>query len=238
MTNIEATLMSLKTSIMKACLQCIMLLAVTAFTACSGDDNDTGTQPEDVVTGTNHNILIAYFSEPLPDNGVDAATSASRIVVNGDTYGSVEYMATVIGEATGGDMVRIQTAQPYPQNYNELAEQANEERLNNVHPEQSTDITNFSDYDVVFVGYPIWWYQMPMPLYSFFDKYDFAGKRIIPFSSHGGSGWSGTVDDISALEPDATMVTGLSISRGNVASSADDILEWLNDIGITNNSGS
>lgn len=217
---------------MKVCLPCTILFAVTAFTACGSDDNEPDTPTEDVVPGTNHKILIAYFSEPLPDNGVDAATSASRLVVNGDTYGSVEYMATVIGEATGGDMVRIQTAQPYPQNYTELAEQANQERLNNVHPELSTDITNFSDYDVVFVGYPIWWYQMPMPMYSFFDKYDFTGKTIIPFSSHGGSGWSGTLEDIEGLEPGATMVNGYSISRNSVASSAENIRNWLQDIGI------
>lgn len=103
------------------------------------------------------------------------------MIVNGDLYGSVEYMATVIGEATGADMVRIQTAIPYPGNFDDLASQADNERQNNIHPALATDIENFDDYDVIFVGYPIWWYQMPMAMYSFFDEYDFAGKTIIPF---------------------------------------------------------
>lgn len=85
---------------------------------------------------------------------------------------------------------------------------------------------------MVFVGYPVWWYQMPMPMYSFFDRYDFSGKTIIPFSSHGGSGWSGTIADIAGLEPEATMVDGFSTSRSNVASSAEEIRNWLRDINI------
>lgn len=73
---------------------------------------------------------------------------------------------------------------------------------------------------------------MPMAMYSFFDKYDFDGKTIIPFSTHGGSGWSGTLEDIAGLEPNATMVNGYSISRNNTATSRDGILNWLQEIGM------
>ena len=206
--------------------------SLMSFSCGDSEDNTINVPVEDVVPGTNHRILVAYFSEPLPDNGVDATTSASRLVVNGDLYGSVQYMATIIGEETGGDMVRIQTTTPYPQDYTTLANQANQERQNDVHPELATSIENFDDYDVVFVGYPIWWYQMPMAMYSFFDEYDFAGKVIVPFSSHGGSGWSGTVDDIAGMEPQATMMNGYSISRNSVAGAADGIRQWLQQIGI------
>lgn len=129
----------------------IVLLGV--FLACS-DEEEVPPGTETVVPGTDHNILIAYFSEPIPD-GVDANSSASRVVVDGELYGSVEYMAAVIGEATGGDMARIRTAQSYPGNYDDLAAQADEERQSDARPELSTVIENFDDYDVVFVGYPI-----------------------------------------------------------------------------------
>lgn len=211
-----------------------LLAAIGLTVACSGDDSDSNNDNidvEEVVPGTDHSILVAYFSEPLP-NDVDAATSASRVHVNGDLYGSVQYVATVIGEATGGDMVRIQTAQPYPGNYDALAAQANQERQNNIYPELATNIENFENYDVIFVGYPIWWYQMPMAMYSFFDNYDFSGKTIIPFSTHGGSGWSGSLGDIAELEPNATMVTGYSISRNNTATSRNGTLDWLRSISI------
>ena len=221
---------------MKKILYALALLAGTIclVVACSNDEPDTGNgnqDMEEVVPGTNHKILIAYFSQPLPIN-VDAVTSASRVTVNGELYGSVQYVATIINEATGGDMVRIQTLQPYPESYDDLASQANQERQNNIHPELATNIESFDNYDVIFIGYPIWWYQMPMAMYSFFDKYDFAGKTIIPFSTHGGSGWSGTLEDIAELEPDATMVNGYSISRNNTATSRDGILNWLQGIGM------
>lgn len=100
---------------MKAYLPFVLLCAALTFASCGdSEDNTINVPTEDVVPGENHRILIAYFSEPLPDNGVDAATSASRLIVNGDLYGSVQYMASVIGEATKGDMIRIQTATPYP----------------------------------------------------------------------------------------------------------------------------
>lgn len=213
----------------------ISMLAVLGFvfTACSNDDNSNNAPngTEEVVPGSNHKFLVAYFSEPLPD-GVDASTSASRLVVNGNVVGSVEYLAQLIQQNTGGDMVRIQTATPYPGNFDDLADQANNERQNNVHPALSTNIENFDDYDVVFVGYPIWWYQMPMAMYSFFDKYDFKGKTIIPFSSHGGSGWSGSLNVISQLEPEATMASGFSVSRERSASSADNVRAWLQQINM------
>lgn len=217
---------------MKMLFLAALACTTMALGACSdNDDNDAASATEDVVPGTNHKVLIAYFSEPLPD-GTDANTSASRVVAGNRLYGSVEYMATVIGEATGGDMVRIQTETPYPGNFDDLAAQADNERQNGIHPTLSTSIEGFDNYDVVFVGYPVWWYQMPMPMYSFFDRYDFSGKTIIPFSSHGGSGWSGTIADISGLEPEATMVDGFSTSRSNVASSAEEIRNWLRDINI------
>ena len=130
-------------------------------------------------------------------------------------------------------MVRIQTAQPYPGNFDDLADQADNERQNDIHPVLAMEIDNFDDYDVVFVGYPIWWYQMPMAMYSFFDKFDCNGKTVIPFSTHGGSGWSGTLEDIRGLVPNATMVDGYSISRNNTATSKSGILNWLREIGMT-----
>ena len=214
----------------------MLVVAASGVIACSSDnDNNTpsgGT--EEVVPGNNHKVLVAYFSEPLPD-GVDASTSASRVVVNGKVSGSVEYLAQQIQQNTGADMVRIQTATPYPGNFNDLAAQAQEEVRNNVHPQLSTNIENFDDYDVVFVGYPIWWYQMPMAMYSFFDKYDFKGKTLIPFSFHGGSGWSGSLDMIKGLEPEATMVEGFSVSRERSASSAESIRTWLGQINMLSN---
>ena len=173
---------------------------------------------------TASNILMAYLSYPLPD-GVDASTSASLVVVDGQVSGSVEYMANVIQKNTGGDLFAIQPAESYGDNFNTVADKALSDQQNSILPELSDHITNLDQYDTIFVGYPIWWYDMPQLMYSFFSEYDLSEKTIIPFNSHGGSGFSGSVAEIAELEPDATVRTdGLTLSRNVVADSEDRIV--------------
>lgn len=187
----------------------------------------------DLTKKTNSNkALIAYLSYPLPD-GTDANTSASRVIVDGELYGSVEYMAKVIQKNTGADMFEIQPAVSYGEDFNTVADRALNEQENGVLPELLNHIENLDQYDTIFVGYPIWWYDMPQMMYSFFDEYDFSGKTIIPFNSHGGSGFSGSVQEIAELEPNADVRTdGLTISRNSMATSESTIVNWLEKIGM------
>ena len=103
---------------------------------------------------------------------------------------------------------------------------------NNDRPKLATHIENLKDYSVVFIGFPNWWYDMPMPLYSFFDEYDFSGKTIIPFCTHGGSRFSDAIKTIRELEPKATVLNGHSVARDRVPESKDGVLKWLEKIGI------
>ena len=138
-----------------------------------------------------------------------------------------EKFAKVIAKKTGGDMVEIQCATRYPQTpeeYPQIEAMAYEERDTDARPAIINEIP-VDDYDVIFVGYPIWWYDMPQLMYSFFSEYDLSEKTIIPFNSHGGSGFSGSVAEIAELEPDATVRTdGLTLSRNVVADSEDRIV--------------
>ena len=120
-------------------------------------------------------------------------------------------------------MVRIQTATPYPGNFDDLASQADNERQNNIHPALATDIENFDDYDVIFVGYPIWWYQMPMAMYSFFDEYDFAGKTIIPFATSGSSSISNAEKELQTNYP------GINWGKGRLLNGAsrETVKQWI-----------
>ncbi len=182
-------------------------------------------------TGNNGKTLVVYYSLVLPD-GTDASVSASRVIVDGESYGTTEYMAKVIQEETGADLFEIQTVQEYPTEYRDVTNQASQEKESGFRPELATHIDNIDEYDTVFVGYPNWWGDMPMALYSFFDEYDLSGKTVIPFNSHGGSGFSQTVQSIAQLEPNAEVSTdGLSLSRGIVSTSRDTIAEWIADSG-------
>lgn len=176
-------------------------------------------------------VLVAYFSVPETD-GIDASSGASRLVVNNKRYGNTEYVANIISEATGGELFAIKTVQTYPTSHMALIDAAKKESEDNARPKLATHIKNLQNYDVVFVGFPNWWYDMPKPLYTFFEEYDFKGKTIIPFCTHGGSRFSDAIKTIREMEKNATVLDGYSISRENVSESKNGILKWLEKIGM------
>ena len=180
----------------------------------------------------NENILIAYFSVPenVATDGIDANSGASIVVKNKDVLGNMQYMAMTIQEAIGGELFRIETKEKYPLEHETLVNQAKEEQNEEVRPELATHIENVEQYDMIFLGYPNWWGYMPQPLYTFLEEYDFSGKTIIPFNSHGGSGFSNTIEEIKKLQPNATVKDdGLSISRNDVADSEQEITDWAKE---------
>lgn len=193
-------------------------------------DSSSNAVTEAVQNNTdNENILIAYFSVPenVDTDGIDANSGASIVVKNKDVLGNMQYMAMTIQEAIGGELFRIETKEKYPLEHETLVNQAKEEQNEEVRPELATHIENVEQYDMIFLGYPNWWGDMPQPLYTFLEEHDFSGKTIIPFNSHGGSGFSNTIEEIKKLQPNATVRDdGLSISRNDVADSEQEITDW------------
>ena len=181
------------------------------------------------------NILIAYFSVPedIDTEGIDADAGASIVVKEDQVMGNLEYMAEVIGDVTGGTLFRIETEEEYPLEHEALVDQAAVEQDENARPELEAHIEDLDQYDTIFLGYPNWWGGMPMPVYTFLEEYDFAGKTIIPFTAHGGSGFSNTVSEIKELQPDAEVSeNGLSISRNEVADAEEEIRSWAEEFSM------
>ena len=178
------------------------------------------------------NILIAYFSVPETD-GVDAVAGASRVVVDGDVLGNTQYIAQLIQQQTGGDLFRIETVQEYPGSHDPLLEFAYNERAEGARPELAAQMENLDSYDIIFLGYPNWNADLPMPLYTLLEQTDLSGKTIVPFTTHGGSGFSRTIQTIQELQPNATVVSdGLSISRNSVAQAEGDVASWVSGLGL------
>lgn len=177
-------------------------------------------------------VLVVYFS--VPDN-----QDNSYVEIDGERLGNTQYMAYIIQENTGADIFRILPKNPYPTDHNELLAVAQNEIRTNARPEIDGAIEDFDSYDVVFVGYPNWNADMPYILYTFFETYDFSGKTIVPFNTHGGSGFSGTQETIAELEPNAAMLEGKSISRNSIEGAEQEIIDWLDSIGMlkTGNEG-
>lgn len=181
------------------------------------------------------NILIAYFTMPedVDTEGADAVTGASIVVEDGEVLGNVEFLATIIQDTVGGDLFQIETVQQYPLEHDALADQAAQEQDENARPELATHIDDLGQYDTIFLGYPNWWGDLPMPLYTFLEEYDLSGKTIIPFCPHGGSGFSRTESTIAQMQPGATVSeNGLTISRNDVAQSREQVAQWAAGLGL------
>lgn len=177
--------------------------------------------------------LVVYFSyyenANLPSD-VDSSASASIQVWNNKNTGNTGVVANIINEKVNGDIFPILVAEKYSDSYDETVDRGRTEKNSNFRPQLVNHIENFDNYDTVFVGFPNWWYDMPMAMYSFFEEYDFSGKNIIPFVTSGGSGFSDTINTIKSLEPNAKVLEGISISGRRATGSEDDITEWLNEI--------
>lgn len=193
------------------------------------DDSELETSA-DVESGDNH-ILIAYFTA-AENSGVDAISSASYTTIEGQAMGRVRAVAEMIQDHVGGDLFSIHTSVVYPTDGGELIDYAAQEQDDNARPELTDHIENLDQYDVIFVGYPNWWADLPMAVYSFFDEYDLSDKTIIPFNVHNGSRFSRTIQTIEELEPEATVIeNGFTVSEQSVAEAAPEVADWLESLG-------
>lgn len=223
------------------CLTICMSLA-----ACGGQENESNNLPEQnsstVSTSLNHtangdsNILIAYFTwaenthVENPDAvDVDATTSASVLLP-----GNAAKMAGWIQERTGGDLFSIVVTEPYSSDYDECLDRAADEKAKNARPELKNHLENMEDYDIVFLGFPNWWYTVPMAIHSFLEEYDFSDKTIIPFVTHGTGGLASTIEDIKGNLPDsASVLEPIGVYREDVDKSQPAVNEWLDQMGFT-----
>lgn len=235
-------------------------LLTLSLAACSGEENREVSEPESSQTvqsettsseseeskteqtpnseqaaeETGSNMLIAYFSygenAELPE-GVDASASASIQTWNDQLTGNTGVVASMIAESTGAELFSIRTVEKYPDSYDATIDQGQEERNAGARPELEAMPENLDSYDVIFLGFPNWWGDMPMAMYSFLDQVDLSGKTIVPFVTSGGSGFSNTISTIEDMESGATVQEGLEISDSGATEAQEQINEWLNGLG-------
>lgn len=177
--------------------------------------------------------LVVYFSMPETDNpqNMTREEENSTVVINGKVLGNTQYVAQLIQEMTGGDIFRILPQKPYPTDHRTLVDLAREEQKQDARPAIVGKIEEPEAYDTIFIGYPNWWGDMPMILYTFLEQYDFSGKTLIPFCTHGGSGFSRTIRTIQDKQPGATVIrNGYSLSRSRMERAPSGVAEWLKEI--------
>lgn len=166
-------------------------------------------------------ILIVYFSRTgynYPNQWLDIGHTAR--------------VAGYIADLTGGDRFEIIPVVPYPDNYQETVAIAREEYDSNARPEIQNRLENLDEYDTVFIGGPIWHGAMPMIIHTFYESYDLAGKTLVPFSTHAGSGLGDCERLARSYYPDNTVLSGLAVQGTASANARADVEAWLRRIGI------
>ena len=215
----------------KICSLIMVFSLLLTLAACGNNTNKEGSSSAPQQSSAPDSIP-AEESNNLNDSSTPTEAGSKSLVVYFSWSGNTENVAKSIQSQTDSDIFEIVPATPYSDDYDTVVDLAQEEQRNNARPAISESIENLADYDVIHVGFPNWWGDMPMILYTFFDTYDLSGKTVALFCTSGGSGLSGTVNEVKSLEPNATVTDGLHI-RDNASGSPDSaVSEWLNDIGL------
>ena len=187
------------------------------------------------------NLGIRLVRNAAPGTGSVSGTSSQTTGGNGSgkiliAYfswgGNTEGVAEEIQRQTGADLFEITMVTPYSSDYNTVLDEAQRDQKAQVRPELASHVENMAQYDIVMIGYPNWWASIPMPVASFLEEYDFSGKTILPFCSHGGGRFGQSLTAITKLVPNAVMGEALSIHYSGGSKLPTDVAEWLKTNGI------
>lgn len=238
----------------------IILTTLLCFSGCSAEPGDSvsgtasdySSQQENLSTSEkpeeHSNVSEALISSDTADNSETSSDNSGKTLVvyfsrTGENYGvgviekgNTHIIADMIAEQTNADTFEIRTVNAYPEGYDECTNVARREKDENARPELAENLGDLDDYDTIFLGYPNWWGDMPMAVYTFIESHDFSGKTVAPFCTHAGSGLSGTVKTLKDKLSGASVLDGLAITGTTAQNSPDDaenaVSKWLADLEV------
>lgn len=216
---------------MRKTISMVALLIASAFSMVSCAGNNVTSNSESKATNDKNmetsisgkKTLVVFFSH-----------TGENYSVGNISEGNTHIIAKMIGEATNGTLFEIEPEKEYPHgSYDEVVEIAKQEKSRKARPAIKGDV-KVEDYDVIFIGYPNWWGDMPMPVYTFLEKHDWNGKTVVPFCTHEGSGLSSTERYIGEACKGATVAKGLAVrgatAQNNREQARKTIKSWLSKL--------
>lgn len=202
----------------------LLTLSMSSVLSCARNNEQKKETEKSIDMKTEKKVLVAYFSH-----------TGENYAVGNITKGNTCIVAEMIAEATGGKLFEIVPEKEYPTTYDACVDLAKREKETGARPAIKGDIKT-EDYNVVFIGYPNWWGDMPMPVYTFLEKHNWSGKTIVPFCTHEGSGLSSTERYIADTCKGATVVRGLAVhgstAQNNREQTCKTVLAWLKKSGF------
>lgn len=224
----------------------IVFVMVLSFAACGNVGGSTQAVNTASAVQPDETEEVSATAEPVPSAETmvseenasveEAETTGNKILVVYFSWsGNLDKMAHWVADETDGDLYRVTAKDPYPENYNETADRAKSEQDKRIRPEINFDLTaeQMADYETIFFGFPVWWYDLPMSMWTFLESFDFSGKTIIPFFSHeGSSNGARALPTVTDLAKGAEVMSSkaLSIRGQNVAASEDTVRNWVKSL--------
>ncbi len=162
----------------------------------------------------------------------DPAGEGGTLIAYFSWSGNTEKMAQTIQEEIGGDLFQIEPAVPYTDDYDALLDIAQQEQADNARPELAAQVENWDSYEAVFVGFPNWWSDAPMAVYTFLESYDFSGKTLIPFNTSASGGFGRSLSGIEESAAGADILEGLALTEGELENVQSEVSGWLSGLSL------
>ena len=224
---------------MKKWTSLFLALAMALSLAACGSSNQ-GNTPEPPASVSGSTAEETPTEEPAEEPSEEPAESetptagdpSSVLIAYFSWSGNTEQVAQIIQQETGGDLFEIAPATPYTNDYNELLDIAQQEQSDNARPELAGQVENWEQYDTIFVGYPNWWSDAPMAVYTFLESYDWDGKTLVPFNTSASGGFGRSLPGLEESAAGASILDGISLTERTLGNAQSEVTTWLNELGL------
>ena len=217
---------------MKKRIFSILAAALVLSLAACGSTTDPG-PAEDAEQQTAASIQTNPSESAGETAAAEPETDGGTLIAYFSWSGNTEQMAQAIRTETGGDLYQIEPAVPYTDDYDALLDIAQQEQAENARPELASPVENWDSYDVIFVGYPNWWSDAPMAVYTFLEAYNFTGKTLIPFNTSASGGFGRSLSGIEESAAGANILDGLALTEGELGDVQGEVGSWLAGLRLT-----
>lgn len=207
----------------------LALAALIVFTLAACGDAQSAATPEPAATpAATPNVTEEVTATEAPET----AGASSILIAYFSWSGNTEALAGMIQSETGGDLFEIAPAEAYTEDYDALLDIARDEQSSGVRPALADAVDNWDGYDVVFVGYPNWWSDAPMAVYTFLESYDWTGKTLVPFNTSSSGGFGRSLDGVAESASGANILEGFTVRAGSLDGAQADVSAWLAGLGL------